>query len=326
MNDTERDVLEGAGLSPDEWSLTEYRQWDVATKDHGVMPCAYFKARRLVSPKLAADVVARIRAIGQETKSEERLQRGDILLELALSDMHIGAWTNGPPKKHAKRCVKTAKRLALRADAQANIGRVLLVLAGDTFHADTLKGETTKGTALEDVGAPYEDIFREGVAAICALVSWLAKRWPVDVEVVPGNHDRLASFHLGELLEAAYKGNRRVNINGGLEPFRRVRWGTVLLGLAHGDTPRSIGDLRDLMSSQWPQDWGETTFREWHTGDKHRQQQFEKGGVRIRVLPPLVGRSAYATHKGYTDSHQGAEGYLWHRRDGYMGHLFEVSG
>jgi hypothetical protein len=55
---------------------------------------------------------------------------------------------------------------------------------------------------------------------------------------VPGNHDELTSFHLGEILAARYDGDKHVTVDNSARLRKYYDFGTNLFGFTHGDARR----------------------------------------------------------------------------------------
>ena len=54
---------------------------------------------------------------------------------------------------------------------------------------------------------------------------------PVDVVVIPGNHDFERSYYMGAYLEAWFNEDPQVYVNNGASPRKYYKFGKVLLGL-----------------------------------------------------------------------------------------------
>lgn len=105
-----------------------------------------------------------------------------------------------------------------------------------------------------------------------------------------------------------------------------VQWGVNLIGMTHGNMEKRR-DLPTIMAGEVPDLWAATKFREWHTGHNHtakatlHQTTDEFGGVRVRILPSIAGTNRWSFQMGYANARQAAEGYLWDKSDGYVGHF-----
>ena len=315
------DVVRAHGLDPADWWASEIRsrQWQ-----QGKTPAWSLRAKlqRRAGPDLVKALKATLANIGK-LRGKQKFKAGGTLAEVHLNDAHIGAWEQGDLKAYSRTLWRTAARLVARAlEGPNGVERVLLVVNGDWLHADTVRGETTSGTRLEDVAIPYAQMFKEALGSLVGIVNWIAPQRPVDVLILPGNHDFHALFAVGQALDALYQDNSRVEIHSGTDKHAFREWGCVLLGFTHGDTG-ALKDLPGLMATERREAWGRTTWHEWHTGHVHAQAQFERAGCRVRCIPALTKRNEWAKNQGFAEAARGAECYLWHRERGYLGHLHE---
>ncbi|MDR7461760.1 MAG: hypothetical protein QN204_04985 [Armatimonadota bacterium] len=216
-------------------------------------------------------------------------------------------------------------RLGARAYRQAHLdmldyarsyrpARILLPVGNDLFHANqnlhTGGAGTHRGTPV-DVDGRLAKVF----GTVAALVSWSVDAWaelaPVDVLVVPGNHDRDEVFRLGLVLEARYRSSRRVRVRSGPEPRKYYGWRGVALMLTHGERlARVAASLPLIMATECPPSiWSSARCREVLTGHHHRRIQGrvylpgadvnEDRGVVVRSLPALTSPDAWHHSMGY---------------------------
>jgi len=146
----------------------------------------------------------------------------------------------------------------------------------------------------------------------------LASRAPVIVPVVPGNHDALGAWHLGDSLECYFHGNPNVAIRN--EPTLRKyhRFGKVMLMFTLGNKGKLI-NYPQVMAAEQPEMFGATLFREAHTGDKHHTRVQEHYGVRVRISPALCAPDAWHAEHQYIGSQRGAEAFVWSADEGLVG-------
>ena len=157
---------------------------------------------------------------------------------------------------------------------------------------------------------------------------------PVDVVVIPGNHDFERSYYLGEYLFAWFNNDKMVNINNGASPRKYYRFGKLLLGLTHGNEEKE-SSLPLLMTTDFeskPQ-WSETNFHEFHVGHVHRKREVryatldklrmtnEDLGVTIRYLSSLTGTEEWHHKKGFTGCTKAGEAFLWNDKSGLIANL-----
>lgn len=254
------------------------------------------------------------------------------MLEVCLFDVHIGmlAWAQEAGADYdvtiASDVIADAvDRLVANASGWP-VDRVLVPLGNDWMHTDaTIDGKggaTTRGTP-QDVDTRWQRQFRMARTAAVGAIDTLRQVAPVDVVIVPGNHDSERMFTLGEVLEAWYRADDAVTIRNSPAPRDYYRYGSTLLGLAHGHNEKHA-DLPLIMATEAADDWAATTHREWHIGHRHRKGEAipvaEHSAVRVRTMPSLAPADAWHAAKGYHHM-RAAEAYIWNHDDGYVGHL-----
>jgi len=254
------------------------------------------------------------------------------LYELSLADLHIGkyAWaeeTGGDDYDTdiASERLRVAVMALIEKAKSFPIERILWVVGNDLLQADNERNETTRGTR-QDVDTRYKRVFR----IACDLQVWAIERLrevaPVDVLVVPGNHDQLSAFHVGMFLEAWFRHAKDVSIDNAAALRKYYRYGRNLLGFAHGNEEKPA-DLPLIMAVEEKRQWAETSHHEWHLGHYHtrRETRYTAGdthkGVVVRILPSLCGADAWHHSRGYIGGPKAAEAYLYEYRGGYAGHF-----
>jgi len=261
------------------------------------------------------------------------------LLEISIFDLHIGklAWggetfENYDVKIARKRFLDSIQKLVQRASG-FNFERILFPVGNDFFNSDTMENTTTKGTP-QDEDLRWQKTFSVGVRLLVDAINMLRETGvPVDVLVIPGNHDFERSYYMGAYLEAWFKNDVAVNINNHASPRKYYRYGNTLLGLTHGSEEKETS-LPMLMATDVESKpmWSETKFHEWHLGHIHRKRTVkyeinksrplnEDLGVTIRYLSSLTGTEEWHHKKGFVGSTKAADGFVWNHEFGLVAHL-----
>ena len=271
----------------------------------------------------------------------DSLQIGDEknLLEISVFDLHIGklAWggetfENYDVKIARKRFLGSIEKLLRRASG-FNYNRILFPVGNDFFNSDTMENTTTKGTP-QDEDLRWQKTFDVGTRLLVDAINLLRETGvPVDVVVIPGNHDFERSYYLGAYLSAWFKADQNVNINNHASPRKYYRYGNTLLGLTHGSEEKEAS-LPMLMATDVESKpmWSDTKFHEWHLGHIHRKRTVkyeinksrelnEDLGVTIRYLSSLTGTEEWHHKKGYVGSTKAADGFVWNHEFGLVAHL-----
>lgn len=334
-------------LEPSEWDVIEITPnvYTIGAKHPETgeiltQPLYQLKARlRPVAPPalhiLGAQILADIR---EDAKLYPRVrpkldpQSGEpCALVVDIFDLHLGklAWAEEVGDHYdAKIAAKIAEDALGDLLAQARgyaLEQIILPIGNDFFNADNLIGTTTGGTR-QDVDTRFHLMFRRGIALARWMVKTCAAVAPVVVPVVPGNHDRQTSFCLGEVLAATFSATDRVTIDNTAAPRKYHLYGKNLLGFTHGDEEKP-SELPQLMATQVPALWAQSTYREFQIGHFHHQKEKapflvdDKTGVTVRWIRSLSGSDRWHVGKGYM-GRRGAEAFVLRRSGGLRAHLF----
>lgn len=262
------------------------------------------------------------------------------LFEVSIFDLHIGklAWggetyENYDVKIARERFLTTLQTLLQRASGY-QYSRILFPVGNDFFNSDTINNTTTKGTP-QDEDLRWQKTFNIGTRLLVDAINMLKQTGvPVDVVVIPGNHDFERSFYLGAYLEAWFNQDPQVYVNNGASPRKYYKFGKVLLGLTHGGEEKEAS-LPMIMASDIEAKpyWSETLYHEWHLGHIHRKRlvaysNVEKNrtvaedlGVTIRYLSSLTGTEEWHHRKGFVGALKAGEGFIWNDEAGLIAHL-----
>lgn len=274
------------------------------------------------------------------TAKDVKAHKENNLFEVTLFDLHIGklAWggetgENFDTKIARRRYLKTIEKLIERASG-FEFSKILFPIGSDFFNSDTILNTTTKGTP-QDEDLRWQKTFKVGTQLLVDAINMLKETGvPVDVVVIPGNHDFERSYYLGEYLAAWFNLDPMVNINNGASPRKYYRFGKVLIGLTHGSEEKEAS-LPLLMASDIESKpmWSETLFHEWHLGHIHRKRDMkyvtldksrmtnEDLGVTIRYLSSLTGTEEWHHKKGFVGSTKAGEAFIWNDKTGMIAHL-----
>lgn len=261
------------------------------------------------------------------------------LLEISLFDLHMGklAWhgetgENYDTKIASERFVKAINTLIYRA-ASFQFNKILFPIGNDFFNSDNLNNTTTHGTP-QDEDLRWQKTFSVGTKLLVDAIMLLKQTGvPVDVLIIPGNHDFERSYYLGAYLSGWFNADEQVTINNGASPRKYYKFGTTLLGFTHGSEEKEAS-LPMLMATDIESKpvWSETVFHEWHLGHQHRKKGFkynvnrdtifnEELGVTVRYLSSLTGTEEWHHKKGYVGAIKAGEAFIWSDVDGMVAHL-----
>ena len=249
------------------------------------------------------------------------------MLEINIPDAHFGkmAWGKETGDKSydtpiaAHMFLRALKTLVVRASGY-KFDKIVFVVGNDLLNSDNEQGTTTKGTFVSTDGR-YQKTFVTVRKVITESIEILRQIAPVEVVMVSGNHDDLSVWHLGDSLECVYANDEDVTVRNEPTTRKYVRFGNVLLMFTHGDKGKRE-DYPLLMATERSRDFGETKFREIHTGHIHQTKMQEFHGVRVRILPSLSPPDAWHSENGFTGQQRNAEGYIWNNVEGLIGIVY----
>lgn len=249
------------------------------------------------------------------------------LVEIAFPDLHIGklAWDKETGEDYditiaVQRCKEAVNELVSRLDS-SKVERILLPLGNDFIQIDNKMSTTTQGTPQSTDGR-FGKMFSTAKALVIDIITDLVKIAPVDILIVPGNHDEMTMFTLGEVLEAWYKDDANVHINNSPKLRKYYQYGTNMLVFTHGDKEKH-NELGLIAAHEEPVMWGQTRYREVHLGHLHKSKsvQYTTGdefpGFKIRILPSLSGTDAWHHAKGFL-SMKAAKAFIFDKTKGLI--------
>ena len=258
------------------------------------------------------------------TKRLQKSQSGN-LLEISIPDLHIGKLAWGRETGWADYDVRIAEKLfddalatLLSRTVSHSVDRICFVVGNDLLNTNNPEGTTAAGTQVAS-DSRFHKTFRIAREMSIRAIEHMKKIAPIDVIVVPGNHDQLATWHLGDSLECYYHKCKDVKIENDPTPRKYYRWGDVMLMWSHKAQGGKREDYPLLMATEQPHMFGETRFHEVHTGDLHQVRLEEKHGIRVRILPSLSAADDWHSRHGFVGNVRSAEAYIWNKNEGLIG-------
>lgn len=183
------------------------------------------------------------------------------------------------------------------------------------------KVKPTTGGTMQQEDTRWQKTFRLGREICVWMIETCSQIAPVDVLIIPGNHDESRSFYLGDALYCWFRNNPNVRIDNSADKQKYYEFGKVMLGFAHG-YDEDLKKLPFLMAVDQPEMWARTQYREWHTGDKHHKKDLlpkadESTGMVIRIMRSLAALDAWTFNKGYR-SLRASEAFVWDPKCGLV--------
>lgn len=322
----------GADLKRFEVAESQATKYEVASKDPATGKVTITELHRVfvkLRPKAGPSVVDIVEAMitgavkPRLTILAPKIKcKTNVLQSVILADPHIGKYAWGQETGWEDYDIGIATKLIRDASAELlawgdnePVTHRALWLLGDILHYDTPHGTTTKGTPLDRDGR-VEKMIEEAVAVLCDIIEEAAKRGPLSVVLVPGNHDAVMTVALRHILSATFADDQRVTIDARKTTRKYVSFGNCLVGLTHGDKAQKR--LGELMALEAREQWGGARLREVHHGHRHSDAMVETiGGVTIRQHPALCPPDGWHSSEGYVGATRAMDSYVYHA-DGYL--------
>lgn len=219
---------------------------------------------------------------------------------ISMQDLHFGKEGN---EDIATRYQTALKRLLYSSSLVHRLDKIIFVVGGDLLNVDTFNNTTTSGTSVDcskDPISSYKEAFDSMYWSINVLKQFCET---LEVVYVPGNHDRLSSFHITHALE---KSIQDPNIIWNVEYSERkvVNYGVNMFCFEHGDV--KVDPL--VYATEFPKQWGDTSHRVIFTGHFHTKKtgtfitENEINGIAVKILPSLSNTDYWHYHNKYTCS------------------------
>ena len=237
-------------------------------------------------------------------------------LILHLTDFHLDKQdiygTTLEEKK--KQFYNVATKLLYRAYQANYVDEIVFVLGSDMLHTDTYQGTTTNLTP-QDANTTWHNAFTEAFD-IYANVIKILKQFcnKLNVILVPGNHDRTKSFYLAYGLEKYFETDSSILFDTNPTPRKIYTYGSTFIGLHHGDC--KITDLPLIFAKEFSKEWGQCTYHQILTGDKHHVFEKEIQGVRVRQLPSLSKEDNWHNQSNYINAVKAAMAIIYDKEHG----------
>lgn len=338
-----QDLLSYFDVDTEVWMVERVitNSWEIGAKVDGriiVEPLFQLKAylkrnvEAVKSRKVIDDMIADAAShapVYPPAKRPARKKTG-YMLEISPCDLHLGKWCDAEETgtaydvSIAKAAFTCAMQELVERSSGFKFDSILFVIGNDMLNTDGHEKMTTNGTPQDECGR-WQKTFTAARKLLVKTIDSLREIAPVKVVVVSGNHDMERALYLGEVIDAWYRNCKDVEVDNTRSLRKYHRHGQVLLGFTHGDR-EPLRSLPLIMADERAKDWGETQFREIHTGHMHKKKEMEFVSVdefrtvRVRQLPSLSATCAWAAGKGYS-ALRAAEAYVWHDVDGYVGHF-----
>ncbi len=168
-----------------------------------------------------------------------------MVYEIDMPDLHFGklAWAEETGQDYDIQIATDATTYAflelLSYVKSVPISKILLPLGNDFFNVNGA-GETTVNGTKQMEDTRWQKTFRKGRQLLVGLIDLCAQVAPVDVPIIPGNHDRERMFYLGDALECWYHECPNVSVDNRAILRKYYSFGKNLIGFTHGSEEKFV--------------------------------------------------------------------------------------
>lgn len=221
----------------------------------------------------------------------------DLLTVYPVADAHLGlyAWSEETGQQdydlaHAESDLKAA--FGALDILTPRSGSALLILAGDTLHANDFRNETPKSKHKLDVDGRHFKVLETAIRAIAWMIEHLASRHDkVTVRVLAGNHDPESHLVLTFALAERYRNVSRIVIDKSPMDLLMFRHGNSLIAAHHGD--KSPPQRLAMMIADVCPFWSEVRYRHVITGHIHHESAKDFPGIKWESLRAFCPPDAF---------------------------------
>jgi len=338
------DALRIAKIDLDRWKIEKYtfNSWQVSMKVRQITGEDTTETKTNYQHKFdlklkiphpletaITELIKEIPAIASK-KPPKYMAESGVAGEIALVDAHFGkfAWALETGRRDYD--LKIASDDYYQACAK-NLDwlkpfkpeKIFYVLGNDYMHTENYWGTTPRGGNVLDVDSRLPKIIKTAIAIQIACIKMCRDVAPTEVIWIPGNHDEHSSLWLACVVEQAFNNDEFVTVDISPEKRKARLWGSLLVGWAH-DIHSKYPSWNNELAQEFPELWGQSTFREWHCGHKHKKMETKmhpvitQGGVLIRQLTALTPIDAWHYENMFTDAVPGGESLLWSKKNGVI--------
>ena len=257
----------------------------------------------------------KVESVLQQTKKESQLYNACGIL--SLQDLHYGKPGN---ERMTNIMLEVVNNLLSKSAAVTNLDNVVLVIGGDCLNVDTFNHTTTKGTPVDN-SQSAQDAYIQAFEGLYILLQFLKEYTDtVNVVFIPGNHDRLSSFHLVHALSKSFDNTPGYNFYSNYSERKVLVYGENMFCFEHGDVSRKTTPL--VYATEYPTEWGTTTYRTLFTGHMHQKRTTEYVtdnevlGFTTKILPSLSATDYWHYHNKYVGNKRAAVMELYDKENG----------
>lgn len=257
------------------------------------------------------------------TEIPDSLQQGYCLMPM-LTDHHFGKIAFGYKGDswsldEAREVWQKALDYYLYKAQDLPIAQILLPIGNDLLHTNSDTNTTKRGTPME-VSESFGNLYKYVRDVVVAGILACAEIAPVQVIMVPGNHDEDAVLRLGDYLEGLFDRHPVVQVNNKQYRRKYFKFGATGIGFTHGEKVKPR-DLHGAFSNDMPSIFSSVKYRYFFVGHLHKnasarlsiydERRDEYMGTQVEICPSLCPTDKWHFDNNFTGNQRSSKAYLF---------------
>jgi hypothetical protein len=323
---TPEEIIALLNIDTTKWKLSQY--WNKQKKDHWLVS-ALVTAIKQTEQDILAEVLKNFSPkkvnVHIADFPNNPVATSNYCGVFSVQDIHFGKEGNELVVLDFKNAVID---VTTRVGKMHMLDKLIYVIGGDLLNADTFSGTTTSGTPVDNGMTPVKAYAEAFEALFWAIYQLSTITSDLEVVYVPGNHDRLSSYHLAHALSKAID-LPNVTFNVEYSERKVITWGNNFFAFEHGDV--NTKDAPMVYAFEFPQDWGATKYRTLYTGHYHMKKttsfvsENEIHGFAVKIMPSLSRTDYWHYHNKFVGSKRSAIMDIHEKYDGKAGEICHIS-
>lgn len=300
---TPEEIIEILGIDTTEWKLSQY--WNKERSDKWLVSALVTKVVKTKEDYLK-DIIENFKPDYKPVVVKKQKRHRYVSCVLSMQDMHIGKDGNDDI---IEQYFASLEQLTESVSNNYFIDDLVYVVGGDILNMDTFNGTTTAGTPVENSDKAYK-VYAEAFDALYRGIRFLKERCEtLHIMFIPGNHDRLSSYHLVHALSKAVQEDGIV-WHADYAERKVLTFNNNFFAFEHGDVNTKNSLL--VYATEFSEFWGNTKFRTLYTGHYHKKKTVEYitedeiTGFSIKIIPSLSKTDYWHYHNKFIGSKRAA--------------------
>ena len=300
---TPEEIIEILGINTEEWKLSQY--WNKEKNDKWLVSALVTRVVKTKEDYLK-DILDNFKPDYQPVTIKKQKRHRYVSCVLSMQDMHIGKDGNDDI---IEQYFASLEQLTESVSNNYFIDDLVYVIGGDILNMDTFSGTTTAGTPVENSDKAY-NVYAEAFDALYRGIRFLKERCEtLHIMFIPGNHDRLSSYHLVHALSKAIQ-EESIIWHSDYAERKVLTFSNNFFAFEHGDVNTKNSLL--VYATEFSEQWGNSKFRTLYTGHYHKKKTIEYitedeiTGFSIKIIPSLSKTDYWHYHNKFIGSKRAA--------------------